>query len=371
MQYQLFDALPAHIEDALRASIERFGVIVPVVRDQHGQIIDGHHRARIADELGVKYRADTVTVADEDEAREVARHLNTRRRHLSGEQLREHIVMLAQRATASGVGELSQREIAQVAGVAPSYVNKVLSDPQVFTSEHLPEARRGADGKVYPAHRSTLEAVPDLESEDVLFGDAQGATSDLAPGIVRCASGHDASREAVEDAGGCPYCIHTEGERQAAIQAREALLRRQKQEREAEKRQQFDEAVADYPELAYYAQQPDKAVAIAANLKQFTEPELSMRRETLAKAIAADERRSAEPDEPEGPNYFELADAMFVALNSAAKVVARSGGAEALRQAVPGAPPLMIQMWREQFADLAETCTALAAECSPRLRRVK
>jgi len=30
---QLFDALPAHIEDALRASIRRFGVLVPVVID--------------------------------------------------------------------------------------------------------------------------------------------------------------------------------------------------------------------------------------------------------------------------------------------------------------------------------------------------
>ncbi|MDG4784330.1 DUF4326 domain-containing protein [Micromonospora sp. WMMD1102] len=158
--YQLFDVLPAHIADALRASIERFGVLVPVVRDQHGNTIDGHHRARIADELGVEYRVDVVQVADEDEAREVARHLNSRRRHLTGEQLREHIVMLAQRATPAGIGELSQREIAQVAGVAPSYVNKVLSDPQVFTSEHLPDSRRGADGKVYPARRPESAPAP-------------------------------------------------------------------------------------------------------------------------------------------------------------------------------------------------------------------
>lgn len=71
--FQLFDALPAHIEDALRASIERFGVLVPVVKDQHGNVLDGHHRARIADQLGVPYRVDVVQVADEDEAREIAR----------------------------------------------------------------------------------------------------------------------------------------------------------------------------------------------------------------------------------------------------------------------------------------------------------
>ena len=161
MKYQLFDALPPHVEDALRASIERYGVLVPVVRDQHGNIIDGHHRARIADELGVKYRVDIVSVANEDEAREIARHLNARRRHLSGEQLREHIVMLAQRTTPDGVGELSQSEIAQVAGVAQSYVNKVLSDPQVITSDNLPDFRRGADGKVYPARRPAVVAAKD------------------------------------------------------------------------------------------------------------------------------------------------------------------------------------------------------------------
>lgn len=184
MSYQLFDALPAHIEDALRASIERFGVLVPVVRDQHGNTIDGHHRARIADELGVSYRTDTVTVADEDEAREIARHLNSRRRHLSGEQLREHIVMLAQRATPNGVGELSQNEIAQVAGVSQQYVNKVLADPEVTTSSNLPDSRRGADGKVYPARRSVPDPEPDPEHEHApssLFSDVADDAVEALP----------------------------------------------------------------------------------------------------------------------------------------------------------------------------------------------
>lgn len=53
--------------------------------------------------------------------------------------------MLAQRATPGGVGELSQNEIAQVAGVAQSYVNKVLSDPELITGDKLcgPCARSG------------------------------------------------------------------------------------------------------------------------------------------------------------------------------------------------------------------------------------
>jgi hypothetical protein len=68
--FQEMPALDPATEAALRASIERFGVLVPVVRDQHGRTIDGHHRARIADELGVAYPSDTVQVDDDDQARE-------------------------------------------------------------------------------------------------------------------------------------------------------------------------------------------------------------------------------------------------------------------------------------------------------------
>lgn len=163
---QLFDALPAHIEDALRASIERFGVLVPVVRDQTGRTIDGHHRSRIADQLGVRYRVDVMAVTDDDEAIEIARTLNTARRHLTGEMLREHIVMLAQRTTPAGVGELSQNEIAKVAGVDQSHVNRVLNDPQVMSGHTLPETRRGADGKVYPAKRPAIVAAKNAAEAD-------------------------------------------------------------------------------------------------------------------------------------------------------------------------------------------------------------
>lgn len=174
--FQLFDMLPPHIEDALRASIERFGVLVPVTVDQGGTMLDGHHRARIADELGVPYDRLVRHCADDDERREVARTLNTARRHLSGEQLREHIVMLAQRTTPNGTGELSQPEIAKLAGISQPYVNQTLSDPQVISTYNLPDSRRGADGKVYPARRPQVFARDDREQER-----AQAALELIAP----------------------------------------------------------------------------------------------------------------------------------------------------------------------------------------------
>ena len=101
--FQLFDALDAATESALTESIRRFGVLVPVVRDQHGNVLDGHHRARIADTLGVKYPVSVIRVADDAEAREIARTLNADRRQLDAEQRR---AMVRQRALGAGVRRL-------------------------------------------------------------------------------------------------------------------------------------------------------------------------------------------------------------------------------------------------------------------------
>jgi len=75
-KYAVYPDLDAKTEAALRASIDRFGVLVPVVKDQHGNILDGHQRARIADSLGIKYPVNIIEVADEDEAREIVHTMN-------------------------------------------------------------------------------------------------------------------------------------------------------------------------------------------------------------------------------------------------------------------------------------------------------
>lgn len=144
-ELQLFDALPPHIEDALRASMRRFGVIVPVVRDQDGRIIDGHHRVRLAEELGIAYPERHVTVADSDEAKEIARTLNADRRHLTDEQRRQVAVELRK-------GGHSIRAIAGALGVPPATAQRDTAG----VSPDTPDGRtRGADGKSYPATRPT------------------------------------------------------------------------------------------------------------------------------------------------------------------------------------------------------------------------
>lgn len=89
--FQVMPPLTPEEHDTLRDDIAANGVLVPVVRDQHGRTIDGHHRAQIADELGVKYRVDMVQITDDDHARTLARRYNLARRHLSRAQKRELI----------------------------------------------------------------------------------------------------------------------------------------------------------------------------------------------------------------------------------------------------------------------------------------
>lgn len=77
--------------DALRVDIAAHGILVPVVVDQHGRVLDGHNRRRIADELGVECPTVVQQVADDSEALDLAVALNCARRHLTREQVREVI----------------------------------------------------------------------------------------------------------------------------------------------------------------------------------------------------------------------------------------------------------------------------------------
>lgn len=165
--FQLFPALDSATEAALAASIERFGVLVPVVVDQNGQCLDGHHRRRIADKLGVKYRVDVVQVAGDEEGREIARTLNSDRRHLDVEQRREVVAALAQQTTlvnGEEVGTHSPNAIADALGVALDTVQKDMA--QLTGSGKLPARRLGKDGKVRATTRPTVVAAKNQKEAD-------------------------------------------------------------------------------------------------------------------------------------------------------------------------------------------------------------
>jgi len=52
-KYQLLPELPPEQFEALKADIAERGVVVPMVVDEFGAILDGHNRARACRELGI------------------------------------------------------------------------------------------------------------------------------------------------------------------------------------------------------------------------------------------------------------------------------------------------------------------------------
>jgi len=142
--FQLFRPLPPAIESALRASIERFGVLVPVVRDQHGNVLDGHQRVRIADELGVKYPVNIIEVADDTEALEIARTLNEDRRAMPREQRLEVVAALKQEGHTNVA-------IAGVVGVSDVQVGHDLES--MSKDFDIPETVIRKNGRPYPARK--------------------------------------------------------------------------------------------------------------------------------------------------------------------------------------------------------------------------
>lgn len=163
-QFQLFDVLPAHIEDALTASIKRFGVLVPVTVDQNGTMLDGHHRARIAELLGVKYDRLVRHCADDDERREIARTLNADRRQLTEEQRRAVVVELRQAGH-------SLRAIAGALGTSEPTVRRDLDRAEIASGDaiELPDRITRQGGGSYPARRPPrAERIDEYESSDVI-----------------------------------------------------------------------------------------------------------------------------------------------------------------------------------------------------------
>ena len=86
LRYQLLPPLTADERESLRQSIEAVGVLQPVVVDEAGAIIDGHHRAEDRGGAGPVLPKQNPAGLTEAEKLETALVLNLGRRHLDTEQ---------------------------------------------------------------------------------------------------------------------------------------------------------------------------------------------------------------------------------------------------------------------------------------------
>ena len=162
VRYQVMPPLSSEEYQELHESIKAEGVLEPIHVDEEGVVIDGHHRSKIANELGIPCPVITHDDLDEAGKRSLAFTLNLKRRHLSREQRRALIA------------------------------ESLKSDPQLSNREH---ARRTG------AHKNTVDSVrDDLESNGQIAhygaserqeasgrtarGAAQQPRQDTAPGIT-------------------------------------------------------------------------------------------------------------------------------------------------------------------------------------------
>ncbi len=144
-QQPVFQVMPPLAEDefaALEADIAERGIVVPVIVDQHGRLLDGHHRHAIATRLGIECPTEVRHVADDEEARATAFALNLTRRHLSREQRRE---LIAKEIAAKP--DDSDRAIARRFACSPSTVGAVRRGlSNLDTDESATEPMTRAEG---------------------------------------------------------------------------------------------------------------------------------------------------------------------------------------------------------------------------------
>jgi hypothetical protein len=144
--YQLLPPLSDDEYENLKDSIREKGVLVPVIFDERGNVIDGHHRLRICQELGItEYPIITRENLSEQEKRSEARLLNIHRRHLSQQQRRDLIAQELQENP-----NRSNNAIAKRLGVSDMTVASVRNE---LGEEAQPDRIIGADGKQYPSKR--------------------------------------------------------------------------------------------------------------------------------------------------------------------------------------------------------------------------
>jgi Predicted transcriptional regulators len=173
-KYQVLRPLNPAEYESLKESIRVNGVLTPLVSDENGNIINGHHRRRIFDEL----RAEGIAIAEpptavmvgltEEQKITLAYELNITGRQLSADELAE----MRSRAGRRKAAEQSLKQSPQMAdnwhaqqtGVSDKTIRTVRNEME-STSE-IPKLDKlvGADGKERPRQVERKSVSSDQDS---------------------------------------------------------------------------------------------------------------------------------------------------------------------------------------------------------------
>lgn len=199
--YQTMPPLSDDEYRELKASIEKNGIQVPVIIDEDGNVIDGHHRVMIANELGVKYPKHMLLDLTEEQKLDLSVSLNVDRRQLTREQKRQVIAAQLQRHP-----ERSNREHARQLGMDHKTINSVRE--RLEAAGEIPHLTHtvGADGKQYPATRPAPEPqfvnvetgeILDVDDNTAAFIEADLTEDEFEQGLAAARHSGDLSAESV------------------------------------------------------------------------------------------------------------------------------------------------------------------------------
>ena|GEM_PF-3294195 len=145
-KYQVLPDLSESEYGELKSDIAERGVMVPVEFDQDGNVLDGHHRLKICEELGITDYPKVIRAGlTESEKRYHARKLNMARRQMNQEQRRQLI-----QDQLKETPEKSDRQIADSLGVSPTTVGNARHDLEDSNQLSRLDSSVGADGKIRP-----------------------------------------------------------------------------------------------------------------------------------------------------------------------------------------------------------------------------
>jgi site-specific DNA-methyltransferase (adenine-specific) len=169
--YQLMPPLTDQEFELLKTDIAEHGVLVPIVLDDEGNILDGHNRLAAVSMLeaetaglSIPYETTVVRLTTDQQKRDYVIALNLKRRHLSDEARLALLVALR-------LDGKSAREIGEIAGVSTATAWRKLQDAEAAGMFKQPEYTMGKDGKLRPtayapaSYMSYKELVKEERSE--------------------------------------------------------------------------------------------------------------------------------------------------------------------------------------------------------------
>ena len=153
--FQVMPDLTPDEYEALKADIKKRGIQYPILIDEDGNILDGHHRSRIADELGIDCPHELRGGLSDLEKMNLAVEINVNRRHLTREQRRELVENCIKAAP-----EKSDRQIAKATGASPTTVGTVRAAAEADGDVSKLDTRTDSHGRQQPANKPRATPMP-------------------------------------------------------------------------------------------------------------------------------------------------------------------------------------------------------------------